>query len=113
MDKQLKYQQLIKELCRRYAAQIKPHPTPGVDLELLLDDTYANYMLIHVGWFKQERNRDITLYLRVKEGKIWIEEDWLEQGVATDLLAAGVPKEDIVLAFQSPTMRPLTEFALA
>ncbi|WP_442921720.1 element excision factor XisI family protein [Microcoleus sp. Aus8_D2] len=28
-----------------------------------------------------------------------MEEDWTEYGIATDLVAAGVPKEDIVLAF--------------
>ncbi len=42
-----------------------------------------------------------------------IEEDWTEGGIATDLLEAGVPKEDIVLAFHPPKMRPYTEFAVA
>jgi hypothetical protein len=36
-----------------------------------------------------------------------------EDGIATDLLEAGVPKEDIVLAFHAPEMRPYTEFAVA
>ena len=65
-----------------------------------------------MGWFNQERNRDITLYLRFKNGKIWIEEDWLEHGITTDLVSAGIPKEDIVLAFQPPAMRPHTDFAV-
>jgi hypothetical protein len=33
-------------------------------------------------------------------------------GLATALVAAGVPKEDIVLAFYSPNKRRLTEFAV-
>ena len=37
----------------------------------------------------------------------------LEEGIATALLAAGVPKEDIVLAFHSPEKRKYTEFAIA
>lgn len=45
--------------------------------------------------------------------KIWIEEDWTKQGIANDLLDAGVPAEDIVLGFQHPSKRPLTEFAPA
>jgi hypothetical protein len=36
-----------------------------------------------------------------------------EEGLATDLLAAGVPNEHIVLGFHYPTMRPFTEFAVA
>jgi hypothetical protein len=45
--------------------------------------------------------------------KFWIEEDWTEEGVATELLEAGVPSSDIVLAFHEPAMRQHTEFAVA
>jgi len=45
--------------------------------------------------------------------KIWIEEDMTEDGIATYFLEQGVPREDIVLAFHPPFMRPLTEFAVA
>jgi len=45
--------------------------------------------------------------------KIYIEEDLTEDGIATNLLVAGVPREDIVLAFHPPEMRPYTEFAVA
>ncbi|MFN0112370.1 MAG: element excision factor XisI family protein, partial [Blastocatellia bacterium] len=33
--------------------------------------------------------------------------------IATDLEEAGVPKEDIVLGFQPPKVRPYTEYAVA
>lgn len=36
-----------------------------------------------------------------------------EDGLALDLVHAGVPKEDIVLAFQPPDMRQFTECAPA
>ena len=45
--------------------------------------------------------------------KFWIEEDWKEDWIATDLVRAGVPKEDIVLAFHEPGMRQYTDFAAA
>ena len=54
-----------------------------------------------------------TLHVRLKEGKVWVEEDMTEEGIANYWVKAGVPKEDIVLAFQHPSMRPLTEFAVA
>jgi hypothetical protein len=38
--------------------------------------------------------------------------EW-QQGIAADLLRAEVPREDIVLAFRPPEMRPLTELAVA
>jgi hypothetical protein len=42
--------------------------------------------------------------------KIGIQDDDTEEGVATDLLAAGIPKEDIVLGFRHPNVRQYTEF---
>jgi hypothetical protein len=45
--------------------------------------------------------------------KSWDFSKKFSHGIATDLLEAGVPKEDIVLTFHSPEMRPLTEFAVA
>ena len=51
------------------------------------------------------------MYLRIKEGKIWVEEDWTDLCVVDDLLAAGISKGDIVLGFHHPSKRPLTEFA--
>ncbi|BAY29391.1 fdxN element excision controlling factor protein [Nostoc carneum NIES-2107] len=38
---------------------------------------------------------------------------YTEEGVASDLLAAGVPKEDIVLGFRHPKIRQHTGFAVA
>ena len=54
-----------------------------------------------------------AVYVRVRDRKFWIEEDWTEDGIATDLVRAGVPKEDIVLAFHEPGMRQYTDFAVA
>ena len=55
----------------------------------------------------------MTVYVRIRDGKFWIEEDWTEDGIATDLVRAGVPKEDIVLAFHEPKLRQYTDFAVA
>ena len=53
-----------------------------------------------------------TIAAERAERKI-IEEDWTEEGITSYLLAAGVPKEDIVLGFHAPEVRPNTEFAVA
>ncbi|HEY9297558.1 MAG TPA: element excision factor XisI family protein [Phormidium sp.] len=44
----------------------------------------------------------VTVYVRIRDGNFWIEEDWTEEGIATKLVGFGVPKEDIVLAFYDP-----------
>ena len=76
------------------------------------DQDRDQYLLLKTGWSQGRRVRGVTLFLRLRDGKVWVEEDWTEEGIATELVKAGVPREDIVLAFHPPQVRPLTEFAV-
>ncbi len=113
MDKLTKYRQLIKHLLTKQAELSNQQTTPDLETELVFDEERDNYMLVKVGWWKEGRVRGATLYVRRRTDKFWIDEDWTEEGIATNLLEAGVPKEDIVLAFHPPEIRPHTEFAVA
>lgn len=111
MDKKLKYQNLVKEILNKYVELDRQQPQEGVDYFLIADDDQGHYLWTSLGWSKGKRTRYVHAHLRVKDEKIWIETDLTEQGIATDLLNADVPKEDIVLAFHEPSMRKFTEFA--
>ena len=53
-------------------------------------------------------------YKRLKDGKIYVEEDWTKEGIANELMRAGVPASDIVLSFNPPDLRNETPaFAFA
>ncbi|MCP4347146.1 MAG: XisI protein [Desulfobacterales bacterium] len=112
MDKLAKYRTIIKQILTSYLEVVNRTPEPKeIDTDVVFDEERDHYMLVNVGWFRQERWRGTTVYLRLRQGKIWVEEDWLEDGIVKDLVAAGVPREDIVLGFQSPEVRPYTDFA--
>ncbi len=66
---------------------------------------------MNLGWQKGDRVTDMTVYVRIRDHKFWIEEDLTEDGIANDLVQAGVPPEDIVLAFHEPKMRQYTDFS--
>ncbi len=66
-----------------------------------------------VGWNGIKRVHNVALHVRIREGKIWIEWDGIEEGITQELLDAGIPKEDIVLAFYHPSSRVHTGFAIA
>jgi hypothetical protein len=51
-------------------------------------------------------------HLEVRDGKIYIEADGTEEGIATDLMRYGVPEDRIVLAFYPVEMREMGEFAV-
>lgn len=42
-----------------------------------------------------------------------MQRDGTEDGIANELVQAGIPKEDIVLGFHEPDVRPYTGFAVA
>jgi len=65
-------------------------------------------------WY-DEQNRPFvpTLYACLCDGKIWIGNDWLGDGLAIGLVEKGLPPGDVVLAFHPPEMRIYTEFAVA
>ncbi len=44
--------------------------------------------------------------------KIWIQQDGSDVGIANELVELGVPNQDIVLGFDPPMMRKLSEFAI-
>lgn len=113
MDKLTTYRTLIKNLLQAHVDIAKQTPSPTRETHLLLDEERDHYMVFDTGWWGKKRIHTPVLYVRLHQGKIWVEEDWTEDGLATELVANGVPKNEIVLAFHHPTMRPLTEFAAA
>jgi hypothetical protein len=111
MDKLEKYRSYIENILREYS-QYKPS-YGDVELELLLDRERDHYQLMTVGWHGEKRIHGIMLHIDIKDGKIWIQHNGTERGIAQDFLELGVPKQDIVLAFHSPTRRKYTDFAVS
>ncbi len=113
MDKLTSYRQIIKKAISGYVELDNRYPDLGVESYMIADEQGDNYFWINLGWKNNRRVNSVYLFVRIRDGKIWIEEDRTEEGIATDLLEAGVPNEDIVLGFQPPQMRQYTEFAAA
>lgn len=110
MDTLRQYRTYIEQILEEYAAR---RPAYGdVDVELVIDRTHDHYQLLRVGWLQQQRIHGTLLHIDIRDGKIWIQHDGTEEGVANRLVAQGVPKSDIVLAFQSPYKRQFSGFAI-
>lgn len=113
MDKLSEYRQITKAGFSKYAEILRRSTLEDREVVLVFDEESDNYLLLKLGWKGYHRLWGTSLHIRIRDGKFWIEEDGLEEGFATDLLEAGVPKDDIVLAFHHPKRRPYTEFAVA
>ena len=113
MDQSAEYRELIKGGLSRRCDFFNRSGQNGLEATCVLDDESGQYLLIWIGWRNQRRVQITMLYVRLHEGKIWIETDDTEDGFATELLKAGVPNSDIVLAFHPPHLRQYTDFAVA
>lgn len=110
MDKVTQYRRYIQEILNEYG-QYKPS-YGKVEVEQVSDTVHDHYQLVTVGWNGNERIHGCLFHIDIRDGKIWIQHDGTEAGIANELVERGVPKTDIVLAFHTPFRRQFTEFAV-
>ncbi|MEL7034448.1 MAG: XisI protein [Cyanobacteria bacterium J06592_8] len=89
-----------------------PYAHGDLERKLIIGEDKKNYLLMTVGYLKGKRVHACIVHLEIIEDKVWIHQDGLEDGIADDLIAAGIPKNHIVLGFHPPEVRPYTEFAV-
>lgn len=111
MDRTEQYRRIIKRVISEYAA-FDPS-THAVEAETVFDDERGHYELVYLGWENRRRVHGTVLHVDIRDGKIWIQHDGTQDGIADELLAAGVPHEHIVLGFHHPDKRKHTPFAVA
>ena len=79
----------------------------------VFDEAADVYVVLVEGWQDVRRLHGCLVHVEIKGDKIWVQQDGTEDGVAADLLAAGISRERIVLGFKSPQSRANTSFAVA
>jgi hypothetical protein len=103
MDALTQYREKIEELLRECARV--PYAHGDIRLETIFDRASDRYVLMLAGWQGIRRVHGCLVHVDIIDGKLWIQRDGTEHGIARDLLDAGVPREQIVLAFRSADMR--------
>jgi len=108
-----KYQQYIQKLLNDRAQRLSQQnaSVDEYEIQTVFDGERHHYQLLSVGWLGNKREFGCLLHLDIKDGKIWIQHDGTEVGIANQLVEMGVPKQDIVLAFHEPAVREFTDFA--
>jgi XisI protein len=110
MDKLAKYREIIQQVLANHA-QVKP-AYGEIERQIIFDVQQDHYQVVNTGWENRRRVYGCLIHLDIRDCKIWIQYDGTEIGVANELIEYGIPKQDIVLAYQPPYMRKLTEFAV-
>ena len=109
MDTLDRYRKIIEQVLSDYAAV--PYAYGEFETEIIFDQKRNHYLLINMGWNNGRRVHGCIIHIDIIEGKIWIQRDGTESGIALELEEAGEPKEDIVLGCREPELRPYTGYA--
>ena len=112
------YRELIKKIIISYTEI--PYRDSNIKFETVFDTEQDRYLLMLVGteqvnypFSTTKRVHGCLIHVDIINDKFWIQRDGTEEGIASDLLKAGIPKDKIVLAFYDPQIREDTGFAIA
>ena len=110
MDKLTRYREIARRLVEGYASH---KPSVGeVDTYAMIDPDRGHYVAMQTGWVNRHRVHGAFLHLDIIDGKIWIQFNGTDQPIADELVAAGIPKQDIVLAEKPADVRPFTGYGV-
>jgi XisI protein len=111
MDQLNKYRHIIRSTLKPYT-DIR-YANLNVKNRSAFDTETDQYIILSEGWDKAQHLHGVLIHVEIIDAKVWIQIDGTEDGIAADLIQAGIPKEDIVLGFHEPEVRKYTGFAVA
>jgi hypothetical protein len=110
MDKLDRYRRIIRQVLSEYASWTNPRRQ--VTTETPFDRDGDHYQIVDVGWDGSRRVYGTIIHIDIIGEKVWVQYDGTDRPVAEALFAAGIPKEDIVLAFHPERRREHTGYAV-
>lgn len=112
MDKINNYKNIVRNLLSEIAENFRK--SNRWEVIEAFDEQHGQYILFTDGWQGEKREYGYFMHIEVSEkGKIWLRRDGTDLNIGQLILDEQVPKSDLVLAFNSPKMRAMTEFAVA
>ncbi|MDB9516118.1 XisI protein [Roseofilum reptotaenium CS-1145] len=104
------YREIIQTFLRKYASYKPSHGE--IEIQTLFDTQEDHYQVLGVGWDGKQRIYGCSIHLDIKNGKIWLQLNNTALDVAQELVEMGVLKTDIVIAFQPPSIRAVSGYAM-
>lgn len=109
MDKLEDYRRILRRVFGEFAEW---SGGGGITAEVVEDPKLDHFELMRFGWEHGKRVHGAILHADIIGGKIWIQHDGTTRPLADELVAAGIPKHEIVLGDRTPRRRALGEFAV-
>ncbi len=105
------WREMLDKILKDHAAISYSHG--DIQQYVIIDADRTHFLLFNEGWDRKKRVHGCVTHVQIIGDKIWIHYDGIEDGITVELVAAGVPKDHIVLAFHPPEVREYTGYAIA
>jgi hypothetical protein len=109
MDSLKNYRQLVKNILNKLT--LIPYAHGDIHFETIFDSETDKYLLIALGRKNKKRIHGCIAHIDIIDGKLWIQRDGTQSGLANEFIGAGVSKDDIVLGYRTPEVRKYTGLA--
>ena len=110
MDTLDTYRQIIQQVLTEYTKI--PYAYGELECKAIFDRDSDSYLLVTLGWNGAKRVHGILVHIDIIEGKVWIQRDGTEYGIAYELEKAGISKKQIDLGFHPQDVRQYTAYAV-
>lgn len=106
------HQQALYQILQAYCKMLN-HANDGTTSKVIVSNDDTRYLVITEGWSGRKRIHALVFDAEIRDDKIWLHHDGLDHGITPELIAAGISKDYIVLAFHPPHVREHTGYALS
>ena len=102
----------IREVLEWMARGLRGVPKPHMDTVTLHDPATGHYRLMRIGWHDGKRECKTIAHVRVRDGRVYVEEDNTDAQIAERLVRAGLPRDRVVFGYYTPAeLAPVREVA--
>jgi hypothetical protein len=110
MDTLDQWRDTLEKILQHYADI--PYRFGEINSYVVVSRDRNHFILMNEGWEGHRRVHGTVVHAEIRNDKIWIHFDGIEEGITGELVASGVPKDHIVLAFHPPYVREHTGYAV-
>src|SRR5262249_31826106 len=95
MDRTERYADILTKVLRK-ETEVQPSFQPGLKIVSSGDRETGQFLLIIVGWDREEWYHSILFHAQLVNGKVIIEADMTEEGLKPSLIEEGIREEDFL-----------------
>ncbi|QYO65157.1 XisI protein [Leptolyngbya sp. 7M] len=110
MDTLDQYRDVVYKILSQYTPLMSQS---GITSTVIISEDRNHFIVINEGWEGKRRIHNLVFHAEFRDRKLWIHHDGIDHGITEELVAAGIPKDQIVLAFHPPHIRQHTGYAVA